>query len=97
MPRPTTHMLVEAIGLLLAKNCGLCQHCLWLVVTGWWLESVLVQQIIVFLVQFQFSLDFKISIGPIYFLIMLPWAKIVNKLRIFLIRCNQQFRVKMDL
>ena len=62
-------MLVESIGLLLAENCVLCQHCLWLVVigpTGWWLESVLVQQIILFLVQFQFSLDFKISIGAGY-------------------------------
>ena len=70
------NMLVEAIGLLLTKNCALCQHCLSLVVTGWWLESALVQQIILFLVQFQFSLDFKISIGPtIYFLIMLSLAK----------------------
>ncbi len=69
-------MLVESIGLLLAKNWGVCQHCLWLVVTGWWLESVLVEHIFLFLVQFQFSLDFKISIGPkIYFLITLPWTK----------------------
>ncbi len=67
------NMLVEAIGLLLAKSCGLWQHCLWLVVTGWWLELVLVQQIILFFVQFQFILDFKISIGPTVYFLRCRW------------------------